>query len=67
MSKNRDRQRANKKLHSEELLETRNAYGVRDPTPYEAVLRMRGEAEEERTWKGATYEYHSGATNRSFV
>jgi hypothetical protein len=41
MARNRDRQRANKKKGKEERLDTRNAFGIKDPTPYEAVLRIR--------------------------
>ena len=40
--KNRKRQRRNRRLkHREELLETRNAYGYQDLTPYQAVLKKR--------------------------
>ncbi|SFQ41487.1 hypothetical protein SAMN04487928_14323 [Butyrivibrio proteoclasticus] len=37
--KNRNRQRANRKL-KEELLDFRDACGVKDPTPYEAVKEI---------------------------
>lgn len=37
--KNRDRQRANRKL-KEELLDFRDVCGVKDPTPYEAVKEI---------------------------
>lgn len=50
--KNRQRQRVNRRLRHheeklarqrahEEMLDTHNAYGVYDPTPYAAVLRLR--------------------------
>ena len=40
--KNRKKTRYNaRKAKQEERLDTRNAFGIRDPTPYEAVLRIR--------------------------
>lgn len=39
--KNRKRQRDNRRLAKEELLERKNYCGVPDPTPYEAVRRIR--------------------------
>lgn len=33
-----------RELKKEEKLDTRNAYGNRDLTPYNAVARLRGEA-----------------------
>lgn len=37
--KNRNRQRANRKL-KEEMLDLRDLCGVKDPTPYEAVKEI---------------------------
>ena len=37
--KNRNRQRANRKL-KEEMLSLRDSCGVKDPTPYEAVKEI---------------------------
>jgi len=40
--KNRKKTRYNAwKAKQEERLDTRNAFGIKDPTPYEAVLRIR--------------------------
>ena len=40
--KNRKRQRENKKLKSkEEMLDKRNGRGIKDLTPYNAVLQIR--------------------------
>ena len=44
MSRDRKKNRAKKKMYAtEERLGTRNAFGIKDPTPYEAVLRIRKE------------------------
>lgn len=41
MSKNRDKQRANKKKYQNEAaLDNKNAYGIDDPTPRSAVNRI---------------------------
>ncbi len=40
--KRRDRQRANRRI-KEEILEIRNEYGVKDPTPYEAIKELKKE------------------------
>jgi hypothetical protein len=37
--KNRERQRANRRL-KEELLDLKDSFGVNDPTPYEAVREI---------------------------
>jgi len=44
MARDRKKNREKKKMYArEERLETRNAFGIKDPTPYEAVLRIRKE------------------------
>lgn len=41
MSKNRDKQKANKrKYQNEAALDTRNEFGIKDPTPKSAVIRI---------------------------
>lgn len=37
--KNRDKQRHNRRI-KQELLDSKNAYGVNDPTPREAVKKI---------------------------
>jgi len=42
VARERRKNRAKKKMYAkEERLDTRNAFGIKDPTPYEAVLRIR--------------------------
>ncbi len=40
MSKNRDKQRANRKLYKQEGLALYNEYGIKDETPQLAVFNM---------------------------
>ena len=37
--KNRERQRANRRV-KEEMLDRRDSFGIRDPTPFEAVKKL---------------------------
>ncbi len=45
--KNRIKQRSNRRI-KEELLDLKNACGVYDPTPYEAVMQIIREEREKR-------------------
>ncbi len=40
MSKNRDKQRANRKLHKQEGLALYNEFGIKDETPFLAVKNI---------------------------
>ena len=49
--KNRERQRANRKL-KEEMLSIRDHCGVKDPTPYEAVKEIINEMKRNKERRG---------------
>ncbi|MCR5232486.1 MAG: hypothetical protein K6E53_01055 [Lachnospiraceae bacterium] len=57
--KNRERQRANRKL-KEEMLSIRDHCGVKDPTPYEAVKEMINEVKRNKGRRGK-YGVHTDA------
>ena len=49
--KNRNRQRANRRL-KEELLDLRDVCGIKDPTPYEAIKEIINEFKNNKKRRG---------------